>query len=72
MHKQQALDLFGGVSKLARALGISPQAVSMWPDGELPTRRANEVLGAAVRLGKIDAGQCADLTGSKGEPAEAA
>ena len=51
MTKQQAIDLFGGVGKLAKALGITSQAVSLWSDGDLPSRRANEVTGAAVRLG---------------------
>jgi len=50
MTKQQAISLFGGVGKLARALGITSQAVSLWQDGELPERRANEIIGAAVRL----------------------
>lgn len=31
MNKDAAISLFGSVSKLADALGISSQAVSMWP-----------------------------------------
>lgn len=33
MEKQTAIKLLGGsVTKAAQAIGISPQAVSMWPD----------------------------------------
>lgn len=52
MNKQEAIDLFGGVSRLARALGIRPQSVSGWRDGPLPLRRSNEIIGAALREGK--------------------
>ena len=54
MNKRQAIELFGGTAKLARVLGISSQAVSLWADGELPLRRQNEIIGAAVRLGLWD------------------
>lgn len=61
MTKQQAISLFGGVGKLAKALGITSQAVSLWRDGELPERRANEIIGAAVRLELWPCGSgCAD------------
>lgn len=51
MTKQDAIRLFGGVGKLARALGVTSQAVSLWADGELPQRRVNEIVGAAMRAG---------------------
>ena len=54
MTKHDAITLFGGVSKLASELGITSQAVSLWKDGDLPKRRANEVLGAAIRAGLLD------------------
>jgi DNA-binding transcriptional regulator YdaS (Cro superfamily) len=54
MNKQDAINLFGGVSRLARALGIRPQSVSGWQDGELPQRRVNEIIGAAHRAGMSD------------------
>lgn len=51
MTKTEAIDLFGGSrSEFARALGITPQAVSQWPD-ELEQDREDRVIGAAVRLG---------------------
>jgi hypothetical protein len=51
MDKQDAINLFGGVSKTAHALGIRPQSVSGWRDGPLPSRRVNEIIGAALRMG---------------------
>lgn len=54
MNKQDAINLFGGVSKLAHALGIRPQSVSGWRNGPLPKRRVNEIIGAAIREGKQD------------------
>lgn len=37
MKKQEAVDLFGGVSALAEALGVSAGAVSQWD--EIPSGR---------------------------------
>lgn len=51
MTKQDAIRMFGGVGKLAKALGVTSQAVSLWADGELPVRRVNEITGAAIRAG---------------------
>ena len=52
MTKTQAKDLFGGTpGALAAALGISPGAVSQWPE-QLDQRRADQVRGAAVRLNR--------------------
>lgn len=51
MTKQQAAELFESKAALARALGISRQAINQWPD-QLQERQINEVIGAAVRLGK--------------------
>lgn len=50
--KAEAAKLFGTYSALARALGLTKQAVNQWPD-ELTIRQQNEVVGAAIRLGKI-------------------
>lgn len=52
MNKKAAIDLFGSVQGLADALGITRQAIYKWPD-ELPQRTADEVLGAAVRVGHL-------------------
>jgi hypothetical protein len=46
LTKEQAAAMFG--ESLAAAFGISRQAVNAWPD-PLPERRANEVLGLALR-----------------------
>lgn len=50
MQKQDAIQLFGSGAALARALGITRGAISLWPD-ILDQRRTDEVVGAAVRLG---------------------
>ncbi|MGE0334453.1 MAG: Cro/CI family transcriptional regulator [Gammaproteobacteria bacterium] len=53
MTKSEAIALFGGTpSDMARALGITPQAVYQWPN-ELDQERTDRVIGAAVRLGKL-------------------
>ena len=54
LTKAQAVELFGGKQKLvAEALGITPSAVSQWPDGELDQATSDRIRGAALRLGKI-------------------
>lgn len=51
MDKKQAIDLLGGSpARAAELLGVTPSAVSQWPE-ELPRRLADRVLGAAVRNG---------------------
>lgn len=34
IRKETAVDLFGGVTQLAKALGITKAAVYQWPNGE--------------------------------------
>lgn len=49
MDKARALELLGGTaSSAAAAIGISPQAVSQWPD-KLPNAIADRVLAALAR-----------------------
>lgn len=49
MTKFEALKLLGGtVSQAAAAIGISPAAVSAWPD-ELPPRISDRVVAALAR-----------------------
>ena len=51
MTKAEAVDLFdGNTSALARALGVTPQAIQQWPDGELGQRRSQQVLGAFAQV----------------------
>ena len=50
--KSEAREQFGSYTAMARALGISNQAVYMWPE-QLSQRQADELMGAAVRLGKV-------------------
>ena len=50
--KTEAATMFGSARKLAAALGITPAAVSAWPE-VLTQRQADEVNGAALRLGLI-------------------
>ena len=56
MTKEQAIRLFGdtrayGTLKLAEAMGVQRHAIYQWPD-ELEQRQADQVLGAAIRLGR--------------------
>lgn len=51
MTKQDAIKAFGSGAALARALGITRGAVSLWPT-ELDQARIDRVRGAALRLGK--------------------
>lgn len=39
MHKDDVIRYFGSVSKSAKALGISKQAVSKWPETVPPVRQ---------------------------------
>jgi UTP--glucose-1-phosphate uridylyltransferase len=49
MNKSNAVAIFGGVKKLADALGIKRQAVYQWNDA-LTQRQTDEIVGAALRL----------------------
>lgn len=50
MTKQEAIELLGGTQvAVARAIGITPQAVAQWPD-PLPARLADRVIAARWRL----------------------
>ena len=51
MTKQEAINTFGTAANLARALGMTRAAISMWPD-ELDNERPDRVRGAAIRLRK--------------------
>lgn len=49
MKKSDAIRLLGGSpSAVAAAIGISPSAVSMWPE-DLPARIADRVIAALAR-----------------------
>jgi len=51
MHKQDVISIAGGTSKLAQLLGITSQAVSMWPP-VLSARQRHEVIGAFAAAGR--------------------
>ena len=51
MDKQIAVKAFDGVGKLAEACGVTPSAVSQWPD-PLPRYAADKVLAALMRAGR--------------------
>lgn len=51
MTKQEAINTFGTAANLARALGMTRSAISMWPN-DLDNQRADRVRGAAIRLRK--------------------
>lgn len=49
MRKSKAIELLGGsVTTAAAAVGVSPSAVSQWPD-ELPERISDRVLAVMAR-----------------------
>ncbi len=48
MEKKTALDLFGGIAATARAVGVTPAAVSQWPE-QLPDRLRDRVQAALWR-----------------------
>jgi DNA-binding transcriptional regulator YdaS (Cro superfamily) len=51
LTKQQAIDIFGSRSALARALGKTKAAISQWPD-QLNAGRTALVIYTAAQLGK--------------------
>jgi UTP--glucose-1-phosphate uridylyltransferase len=58
MTRQDAIELFGSLQSLADALGVDRSRISQWPpDGELPLRDSDRVMGAALRLGLLRARQ---------------
>ncbi|MCY1308546.1 DNA-binding transcriptional regulator Cro [compost metagenome] len=54
MKKSDVLAHFGGVSKVAEALGISPGAVSQWPEDLPPLRQLQleELSGGKLKASK--------------------
>jgi DNA-binding transcriptional regulator Cro len=52
--KTQAIEVFGGVPNLAAALDVSRQAIYQWPE-TLDQKTVDRVVGAAVRLGRLQA-----------------
>lgn len=60
MQKKTAIEIFGSGAALARAVGVTRGAVWLWPD-VLTTRQQDEVIGAAIRLGKITPEQVKEL-----------
>ena len=66
MLKANAIELLGGtVADVAKAVGVSPQAVSQWPD-DLPPRIEDRILAALARKHLPP-----DLIGQEGAPAAA-
>lgn len=64
MKKSTAIELLGGsVGDVAREVGVSPQAVSQWPE-DLPKRIADRVLAAQARKHLPP-----ELIGQEGAPA---
>lgn len=60
MKREEAALFFGNLVLLGRALGISPSAISQWPE-TLTIRQQDEVIGAAIRLNKITPEQAKEL-----------
>ena len=51
--KKQAVKHFGSITKMAKALGTTSQAVSALPDGPLSRKKQDEIVGASIRLGLV-------------------
>ena len=60
MKKDSAIQIFGSGASLGRALGISRGAICCWPNN-LTQRQQDEVIGAAIRLGKLTPEQVKEL-----------
>ena len=61
MKKNTAIEIFGsGAPQLARSIGVTRGAVWLWPE-TLTIRQQDEVIGAAIRLGKITPEQAKEL-----------
>jgi DNA-binding transcriptional regulator YdaS (Cro superfamily) len=58
MTKSEAIKLFGSAARLAALLGITPQAVSKWPE-TLPPLRVYQLREIAQRQAKEGEGQAA-------------
>ena len=52
MDKKKVYEIFGGRSGTAEAAGVTPQAISIWPD-ELDQALTDRVIGMAWRAGKL-------------------
>lgn len=66
MNKARAIDLLGGtVTAAAQAIGVTPSAVTQWPE-ELPDRIADRVLAALARKHLPP-----EVIGAEPEPAKA-
>jgi hypothetical protein len=66
MDKTEAIKLLGGtVTQAAEAVGVSPQAVSLWPD-VLPPRIADRVQAALWRMSQPQAASCATAPSTGG------
>lgn len=71
MNKAHALRLLGGsVTAAAKACGITPSAVSQWPD-DLPPRIADRVIAAVARQAGVAEGTSAQPTQQVTKPAAA-
>jgi len=49
----QAKEIFESKAGIARAIGVSKQAISQWPN-KLDQGKKDRLLGAAIRLNLID------------------
>ena len=61
MTKKEAIRKFGSVANLAKALGMSRQAIYKWPD-KLPVATQDQIRGAIARL-KEESKELAEIMG---------
>jgi transposase-like protein len=50
--RTEAIQLFGTVAEMARALDVTHQAIYAWPE-QLKQYHIDRVIGAAIRTGKL-------------------
>ena len=55
MRKDEVIDLFGTTAEAAKAMGITRQAIYLWPQ-VLCLKMTDRVIGAAFRTGRINHG----------------
>ena len=64
MKKETAISLFGSGAAMGRALGVTRQAIDLWPK-ELVLWQVDRVIGAAIRLRKITPEQAKELVSNE-------
>ncbi|GGC87275.1 Cro/CI family transcriptional regulator [Halopseudomonas salina] len=68
MKRSEAITYFKGIPALAKALGISYEAVRQWPEEGIPLLRQyqlNQLSGGALLVDEVSATGTSDYSSSK-------